>query len=98
MIRNNQFSKTSTHLNAVLLHGQGTVDAVQLEVQAAGIAHRLTHRVASPQRRRVGMTVGAGETHSSRRGLQLLAIHLLVLQHSPSTAKVKLPASIKTKS
>lgn len=98
MIRNNPFSKTCTYLNAVLLHGQGTVDAVQLEVQTAGIAHRLTHRVASPQRRRIGMTVGAGQTHSSRRGLQLLAIHLLVLQQSPVTAKVKLPASIKTKS
>jgi len=97
VIWNNQFSKTYTHLNAVLLHGQGTVDAVQLVVEAACIAHWLTHRVASPQRRRVGMTVGAGQTHSSRRGLQLLAIQLLVLQHSPFTAKVKLPASIKTK-
>jgi len=65
MIRNNPFSKTCTYLNAVFLHGQGTADAVQLEEQAAGIAHRLTHRVASPQRRRVSMTVGAGQTHSS---------------------------------
>ena len=56
----NQFTNIYAHLNAVLLHGKGTVNAVQLVVQTAGVAHRLTHRVTSPQRRRVGMTVGAG--------------------------------------
>ena len=50
-------------LYAVLPHGQGSVDTVQLEVEAAGIAHGLA-LVVSPPERGVGCpAVCAAQTH-----------------------------------
>lgn len=48
-------------LDALLLHRQRSVHVVQLVVQSAGIAHRIALVVATPQGRRVGLTVGAGD-------------------------------------
>lgn len=49
----------STDLYGVLLHGERPVDAVQLEVEAARVAHGLALRVAPPQRRHAGLAVAA---------------------------------------
>lgn len=55
-----------TYLNVVLLHGQRSVDVVQLVVQTAGIAHRFSDLVASPERSVHGVTVGTLQSDASR--------------------------------
>lgn len=47
------------YLNRILLHSQGAVDAVQLVVQTAGVAHSLAVCVAPPQRRHRRVAVSA---------------------------------------
>lgn len=47
-------------LDALLLHGEGSVHVVQLEVQTAGVAYRIAFVVAPPERRGVGLAIGAG--------------------------------------
>jgi hypothetical protein len=51
---------------------------VQLVVQAARVADRLAHGVASPQRRFVRVAIGAGHAQSPGGGLKLLVTNLLV--------------------
>ena len=55
------------YLNGVFFHGQGAVDAVQFEVEAAGVAHRLPLVVATPQRRCRRAAIGAAQSHPPRR-------------------------------
>lgn len=43
---------------------------MELHVEAAGIAHRLTLGVAAPQRGCGGLAVGTGQAHSAGGGLQ----------------------------
>lgn len=52
------------------LRGGAATYAVELHVEAAGIAHRLTLGVAAPQRGRGGLAVGTGQAHSAGGGLQ----------------------------
>lgn len=47
-------------MDAILFHRQRPVHVVQLVVQPARIAHRLTPVVPAPQRRRRRLTVGTG--------------------------------------
>lgn len=58
-----------THLDGVLLHGQGTHHIVQLKVKTAGIADGLTARIATPQRCIARLAVGAGHPSTSRGAL-----------------------------
>lgn len=48
-------------LYALLLHGERAVHIVQFVIEAAGIADGVAFIVASPKRRRVGLTVGADD-------------------------------------
>lgn len=49
-------------LDAVLAHGQRTVDAVQFVVEAARVAHRLAVRIAAPQSRHRRGAVGTAQS------------------------------------
>ena len=53
-------------------------DAVQFEVEAAGVAHRLAGTVATPQRRRRRAAVGAGEPGASVRILRPQSKRILI--------------------
>lgn len=64
------------YLYGVLLHGERSVDVVQLVVEAARVAHRLAVRVAPPQRRGGGLAVGA--RHARSLGAHLRKHALLV--------------------
>ena len=57
-------------LDAVLPHGEGAVDAVQLVVEAAGVADGLAVVVAPPQRRRRRPAVGAAQPDPTRGRLE----------------------------
>ena len=57
-------------LNPILLHGQRSVDAVQLVVESTGVAHGLPLVTAAPQGRGGGVAVGAGEAHTAGGGLE----------------------------
>ena len=46
-------------LYAILLHCQWSIHIVQFEVQAAGIANRISLIVSSPQSRGIRLTIGA---------------------------------------
>lgn len=48
----------------------GATYAMELHVQATGIAHGLTLCVAAPQRGGGGLAVGTGQAHSAGGGLQ----------------------------
>ena len=54
-------------LNAVFPHGHGPVDAVQFEVEAAGVTDGLAVVVPPPERRLRGVAVGAAQSVSPRR-------------------------------
>ena len=67
-------------LDAVLAHGQRSVDAVQLVVQSARVAHGFALGVATPQRRRRRAAVGAAQAQPSRRALhQFILIRLSII-------------------
>jgi hypothetical protein len=55
-------------LNPLLLHRHRPIDVVQLEVQSARIAHRLTRIVPPPQGRAGRLAVGAHHTRPSVAG------------------------------
>ena len=57
-------------LDAVLPHGERAVDAVQLVVEAAGVADGLAVVVAPPQRRRRRPAVGAAQPDPPRGRLE----------------------------
>lgn len=73
-------------LNPLFPHRKRPGDAMELHVQATGIAHGLTLCVAAPQRGGGGLAVGTGEAHSAGGGQPALgfdegpidAIHLVV--------------------
>lgn len=50
---------TSTSVDCVATHRVRSVDAVELEVQAARVAHHLAAQVATPDRRRCRSAIGA---------------------------------------
>lgn len=53
------------------------MDVVQLEVETASVADRLTHGVATPQGGGRGAAVAADQAHPPRRRLQTLHTQLL---------------------
>lgn len=57
-------------LNAVLAHRQRSVDAVQLEVEAAGVAHRLALVVAPPEGGGAGSAIRAAQAQPPGRCLK----------------------------
>lgn len=57
-------------VGARTLPGSGVTYAMELHVEAAGIAHRLTLSIAAPQCGGGGLAVGTGEAHSAGGGLQ----------------------------
>lgn len=81
-------------LNAILLHGKGSIHIMQLEVEATGIAHGLAIGVASPQGCGAGVTVGtlSSSTLADDQSLlwtderPVLAVHFVV--QSASIAEV----------
>lgn len=60
----------AAYLNVVLLHGEGPVDAMQLEVEATRVAHGIARRVASPQGRGARLAIRATQPTPPRRRLQ----------------------------
>lgn len=73
-------------LDAFLLHGQGSVNIVQLVVEPTGIADGVPVGISSPESRRCGLTVCTGRTCPSRcrqpsLGLNkgsILSVHFVV--------------------
>lgn len=57
----------AARVDGVAAHGGGARHAVQLEVQAARVAHHLAARVAPPDGRRVRAAVAARELHARPR-------------------------------
>lgn len=55
-----------THLDCFLFHRHRSANVVQFVVQAAGIAHRITILIATPQRCRVGLAVRAQQIVTPR--------------------------------
>lgn len=61
-------------LDPVLPHGQRSVHAVQLEVEAASVAHGLALVVAPPKGRGAGAAIRATQTQPPGRGLKIIII------------------------
>lgn len=61
-------------LNPLFPHRKRPGDAVELHVEAAGVAHGLTLGVAAPQRGGGGLAVGTGEAHSAGGGQSALGL------------------------
>ena len=57
-------------LNAVLAHRERSVDAVQLEVEAASVAHRLALVVAPPEGGGAGSAIRAAQAQPPGRCLK----------------------------
>lgn len=61
-------------LNPLFPHRKRPGNAMELHVQAAGVAHGLALGVAAPQGGGGGLAVGAGEAHSAGRGQSALGL------------------------
>lgn len=79
-----------TLLYTLLLHGEWAVHVMQLEIEPAGIADGVALVVASPKRRRVGLTVGADDAAATVVGcggcLWLLALWYMANRLCPNIA------------
>lgn len=71
-----------SRLYAVLSHGEGSVDAVELEVQPASVADRLALVVAPPQGCRPGAAIRAAQAEPPRRRLEFGDLSRLLITYA----------------